>query len=515
MSAKKITRGVLLYAIPLGLFLSLLFTKCYGPEIDTLREDLDGVKSDFDQLKAFVESKTFVTSVSPLADDGTGNSGFTISFDDGTTYPIRNGVKGAPGKTWKINDVDSLWMYSDDGGNNWDYFYTDPNNPTTSRIKAIPKDGKQGVSAPAPKISQQGFWILTHWDDTLGAFVSDTTKTAAALNPYLKVDIDSVYIDLFMPKIDSINYVPPRILFDSLRLPLYREPLLIYFKGFGHLQAVTKDVKMITVDPTFDLWRVNPSLAWKGAPYKPDTLLLTRPGQFRFDSLVVVFTTNKPISLTASELVLKDSKFNEFNLFDIGQPQNVEGLMTKVNFAGDTLIYYAFMKLKTTINLTDWTLWAPTVPTATQKVGKSIYYSLILNDAVKSVATYPVQVNSPAMLDDAVILYDTEPVSSPLMEVLPATSPRMFILDYSINDTIQAIWGNDVRDVEIVDITTGTPDPINAGIINVIANGTQFEHKVATTPPVATDVIFNLMIRKLLMNGALDSIYINVQAQYP
>ena len=354
----------------LCMLFSLTVTSCYGPELDIIQKELSDIKKDIETIKAKIDNGKFIVSVVPTT------GGFTIQFSDGISHNITSGANGQPGEngtSWLINNNDSCWHYRTANG-------TDV--PTTWR--AIPRDGAAGAagqSAPAPKVSLEGFWIMYEWNKTKAAYDTITTTIPANMSPYLVWPLTPYYVNMFVPRLESSS-VPPKIIHDSIALPLYgREELIISFKGYGYKRD--KDIRMLD-SLSFKYWQViyNSTIAgWAGQQkITQDTLLTNWQSQVHPDSLVVVFAANNP---SATSISLEDSQRDPNPWFTLSTPVRLtDELLTKTYY--DTL-YYARM------NYTSY------VQSGT-KTG-NIQYFLVNNssDKERSIGSYPIHGITPTI----------------------------------------------------------------------------------------------------------------------
>lgn len=139
------------------------FTSCkdYDDEIDGLQEQVDAVKGSVDALQKKIEAGNWVTSVTDV------KGGFEVAFNDGKKYTIVSGANGADGKpgadgkagtSWRINETNNNWEYSEDGGKTW---------KDTGICAKGNNSGKSGVS---PVIDEAtGKWKV--WNDEKGEWV--------------------------------------------------------------------------------------------------------------------------------------------------------------------------------------------------------------------------------------------------------------------------------------------------------------------------------------------------------
>ena len=102
------------------------FVSCkdYDDDIDELTSRVDGIESQIKDLEAKINAANWITSVTPAT------GGFTVAFNDGSSYTITNGKDGeagAAGTEWTISE-DGFWVC----------------NGEKTTVKAVGQDGAQG-----------------------------------------------------------------------------------------------------------------------------------------------------------------------------------------------------------------------------------------------------------------------------------------------------------------------------------------------------------------------------------
>ncbi|WP_289393501.1 hypothetical protein, partial [uncultured Phocaeicola sp.] len=103
-------------------------------------------------------------------------------MSDGTTTSI-TGIKGADGKNG------TEWTIGEDG-----FWYKDGEKTASQAVAKDGEDGKAGATAPSPKISADGFWVVYEWDADKGEFVEKTTEISAQGTGAYVVKKDGVYV---------------------------------------------------------------------------------------------------------------------------------------------------------------------------------------------------------------------------------------------------------------------------------------------------------------------------------
>ncbi|MDR2533949.1 MAG: hypothetical protein LBC81_04145 [Tannerellaceae bacterium] len=465
----------------LCMLISLTVSSCYGPELDIIQKEISDIKKDIEAIKAKIDNGKFIVSVVPIA------GGFTISFSDGLSHTITSGANGQPGENgtiWHINIADSCW------------YYTPPSGvaiPTTMR--AIPRDGKAGAagqSAPAPKISPSGFWIMYEWNPARSVYDTIISTIPANLTPYLVYPpTNPHYVYMFVPKRD--NSVPPRIVYDSIALPLEdKKVLIISFKGYGYKEGQT--IKMLD-SLAFKYWQIDASAlpTWAGEKQITQDTLFTNwqsPVQ-KPDSLVVVFAANNP---NATNLYLEDSQRDSNPFLTLTTPVRLTNeLLTKAYY--DTL-YYARMQYVTN------------VPSGTKN--GNVQYFLVNNspDRERSIASYPINATTPYPIPAARVTsvggampLATTDARYPYFNIDPAStalaltfSGGEYMYDYLIRDTAV----------------------IAAPLIATSANKKTFTFKKTPTT-IVPSITYKIVVEKLMKNGSvvIDTLAIRTDPSLP
>jgi hypothetical protein len=108
---------------------------------------VDGIESQIKDLEAKINAANWITSVTPAT------GGFTVAFNDGSSYTITNGKDGeagAAGTEWTISE-DGFWVC----------------NGEKTTVKAVGQDGAQGEPGKdaQPEVKKEnGKWYL--WNGT-------------------------------------------------------------------------------------------------------------------------------------------------------------------------------------------------------------------------------------------------------------------------------------------------------------------------------------------------------------
>ncbi|WP_301046212.1 PL29 family lyase N-terminal domain-containing protein, partial [uncultured Phocaeicola sp.] len=154
------------------------FVSCkdYDDDIKDLQEQINSNKDAITALQKLVGEGKWVTSISSI------ENGFTVTMSDGTTTSI-TGIKGADGKNG------TEWTIGEDG-----FWYKDGEKTASQAVAKDGEDGKAGATAPSPKISADGFWVVYEWDADKGEFVEKTTEISAQGTGAYVVKKDGVYV---------------------------------------------------------------------------------------------------------------------------------------------------------------------------------------------------------------------------------------------------------------------------------------------------------------------------------
>jgi len=361
MSTKNFA-GSILFSI----ILSGIFAACYGPELDRMDDDIEGIGNRLtsveDALKAIDEKLAagkFIARVMPVS------NGFDLLFSDGSNIELHHGTNGAPGTTWAI--IDSMWWK--DGV------------PVAPPARALPRDGKPGLNAPSPQIGASGHWIVYEWVDSVKTYRPVTTPFKADTATAYMVD-KGLYYDFFVPLKDSVTGI---MQYDSIRLPRYEPPqepeLVIHFKGFGRISN-DSTVRMID-NPALSYWcppNITDETGQLTGYWLSGTKIVT-PGQLLIpelrDNAIAVFSLNKTPPAGATFKLL-DSRNGELKLVNLSPAVEMKQfLLTKTN---QEALYYA--RITESLN--------PPASLQPVKTG-NIFYSLAA-DTVKSISSYPVTV---------------------------------------------------------------------------------------------------------------------------
>ena len=121
---KKFLSAVLFGALMVSSTGTFVSCKDYDDDIDELTSRVDGVEGQIKDLEAKINAANWITSVTPAT------GGFTVAFNDGSSYTITNGKDGeagAAGTEWTISE-DGFWVC----------------NGEKTTVKAVGQDGAQG-----------------------------------------------------------------------------------------------------------------------------------------------------------------------------------------------------------------------------------------------------------------------------------------------------------------------------------------------------------------------------------
>lgn len=163
--------------------------KDYDDDIDKLQTQIDANKADIAKLQALLNEGNWVTEVKGI------ENGFSITFNNGQSYEIVNGEKGATGTAgskvtideetgeWLIDGAGTGWFanveddkspYIADGTNGdkgyW-YFWDEEAGEFVKGDKAQGEPGQSvtGPSGKSPYIDADGFW--QYYDDAQSKWV--------------------------------------------------------------------------------------------------------------------------------------------------------------------------------------------------------------------------------------------------------------------------------------------------------------------------------------------------------
>ena len=164
---KKFIRVMFFGALALATGASFVGCKDYDDDIDELTSRVDGVEGQIKDLEAKINAANWITSVTPAT------GGFTVAFNDGSSYTITNGKDGeagAAGTEWTISE-DGFWVC----------------NGEKTTVKAVGQDGAQGEPGKdaQPEVKKEnGKWYL--WNGT--EFEEFAGATPATNVPYYYTD---------------------------------------------------------------------------------------------------------------------------------------------------------------------------------------------------------------------------------------------------------------------------------------------------------------------------------------
>ena len=144
---KKFLSAILFGALMVSSTGTFVSCKDYDDDIDELTSRVDGIESQIKDLEAKINAANWITSVTPAT------GGFTVAFNDGSSYTITNGKDGeagAAGTEWTISE-DGFWVC----------------NGEKTTVKAVGQDGAQGEPGKdaQPEVKKEnGKWYL--WNGT-------------------------------------------------------------------------------------------------------------------------------------------------------------------------------------------------------------------------------------------------------------------------------------------------------------------------------------------------------------
>ena len=144
---KKFLSAILFGALMVSSTGTFVSCKDYDDDIDELTSRVDGVEGQIKDLEAKINAANWITSVTPAT------GGFTVAFNDGSSYTITNGKDGeagAAGTEWTISE-DGFWVC----------------NGEKTTVKAVGQDGAQGEPGKdaQPEVKKEnGKWYL--WNGT-------------------------------------------------------------------------------------------------------------------------------------------------------------------------------------------------------------------------------------------------------------------------------------------------------------------------------------------------------------
>ena len=164
---KKLLSAILFGALMVSSTGTFVSCKDYDDDIDELTSRVDGVEGQIKDLEAKINAANWITSVTPAT------GGFTVAFNDGSSYTITNGKDGeagAAGTEWTISE-DGFWVC----------------NGEKTTVKAVGQDGAQGEPGKdaQPEVKKEnGKWYL--WNGT--EFEEFAGATPATNVPYYYAD---------------------------------------------------------------------------------------------------------------------------------------------------------------------------------------------------------------------------------------------------------------------------------------------------------------------------------------
>ena len=175
---KKFLSAILFGALMVTSTGTFVSCKDYDDDIQNLQTQIDKNSSAIAELQKLVGQGKWVSSISSI------ENGFTVNMSDGSSHQIKgiNGKDGADGKDGKNG---TEWTIGEDG-----FWYVD--GEKTENV-AVAKDGKNGVTAPAPYINADGMWVVYTFDAEKGEFVAETTEISAQGTNAYAVKADGVY----------------------------------------------------------------------------------------------------------------------------------------------------------------------------------------------------------------------------------------------------------------------------------------------------------------------------------
>ena len=175
---KKFLSAILFGALMVTSTGTFVSCKDYDDDIENLQTQIDKNSSAIAELQKLVGQGKWVSSISSI------ENGFTVTMSDGSSHQIKgiNGKDGADGKDGKNG---TEWTIGEDG-----FWYVD--GEKTENV-AVAKDGKNGVTAPAPYINAEGMWVVYTFDAEKGEFVAETTEISAVGTAAYAVETDGVY----------------------------------------------------------------------------------------------------------------------------------------------------------------------------------------------------------------------------------------------------------------------------------------------------------------------------------
>ena len=171
---KKFLSAILFGALMVSSTGTFVSCKDYDDDIDELTSRVDGVEGQIKDLEAKINAANWITSVTPAT------GGFTVAFNDGSSFTITNGKDGeagAAGTEWTISE-DGFWVC----------------NGEKTTVKAVGQDGAQGEPGKdaQPEVKKEnGKWYL--WNGTEFEEFAGATAPAANIPFYYTDPTDPNY----------------------------------------------------------------------------------------------------------------------------------------------------------------------------------------------------------------------------------------------------------------------------------------------------------------------------------
>jgi hypothetical protein len=330
----NLAKRLLIYVFSL-LMLTLYTTNCvsYDEDIDDIYKQLEELRADIKEIKDKIAASHFITDVLSIP------GGMRVTFDDGTVHNIidgTNGQDGAPGTQWSI--VDSMWRVNGDP-------YLIDGLP----VRAIPRDGKQGETAPSPEIiydesDAKYYWVIYKWDDATNDFIPNTLKTMPVYNYETFVVDQGIFYELHIWLKDSPTATTGK--YEIIPLPKSSNspnPYFLEFLGYYRTKTPGNPISMTIIRDYIEYfyWHIGKIrteidendiiLKWEGRKtVEPGQVLTT----LERDSAVAIIRTNLP--KTSWKLTLKNSHDGLLPI-SFGNPVKHTGAFTKA--LGNDSIY--------------------------------------------------------------------------------------------------------------------------------------------------------------------------------
>lgn len=150
--------------------------------LDILEKEVIDLKDAIKVLKSAYENGKIIKSVEPLENP---NDGWIITFTDGKSFELKNGVKGENGTNGKngltpylLIDQDGYWCISYDNGNT----YTRIMDNSGKSVKAKGDKGDEGISIKVT-IDKGGYYVFNMYYASEPDIIIDTIKTPYQSNP--------------------------------------------------------------------------------------------------------------------------------------------------------------------------------------------------------------------------------------------------------------------------------------------------------------------------------------------